>query len=185
MGHSCSLKVSVNIKLSNWNGIRRLEVNQMLLHFALVLLFEAENQLGCGCSFAIEKNFVLICCQLGGTAHLICIGNGCINQLKNELSSEVLWNLSWRLHLCCGIQCFLWWANFFCWSYGLKCKQCKGMMWNFWSWRYLNFYRKGLNPTSQSWTQIRTDSREGNAGRWETLWACQAQLSILICHSCC
>ena len=36
----------------------------------------------CGCRFVIEETFVLICRQLGGTAHLIFIGNGRINQLK-------------------------------------------------------------------------------------------------------
>ncbi len=36
----------------------------------------------CGCRFVIKETFVLICRQLGGTAHLIFIGNGRINQLK-------------------------------------------------------------------------------------------------------
>ncbi len=81
----------------------------------------------------------------------------------------------------------------FCWSYGLKCQQCKGMAWNFQCWRCLNFYRKRVAYTW--WQSILkwTDSREGLAGRYcVTLWACQAQVCclgafqvqvcILICH---
>ncbi len=90
----------------------------------------------------------------------------------------IVW-VGWRLHLRCGFQCCLCWTDLFCWSYGLKCKQCEGMAWNCWCWRYLDFYRKRLNPTSQSWTQIWIDSREGNAGKWETLWACRVQVYYL------
>ncbi len=67
----------------------------------------------------------------------------------------------------------------------LRAQQSKGMAWNFWCWRYLDIYRKRSNPTSQCWTKIRMDSRERNAGRWETLWACQVQVCILICYGCC
>ena len=72
---------------------------------------------------------------------------------------------------------------FCCWSYRLKCQQCEGMAWNCWCWRYLDFYREIVNPTWQSWTQIRTDSREENVGRWESLWACRAQGWILTRHA--
>ena len=66
---------------------------------------------------------------------------------------------SGRLHSCC---CFCWTVR---WSYGLKCQQCEGIAWNCSCWRSLNFYRMRMNPTSQSWTQISTDSCEGYAGR--------------------
>ncbi len=127
------------------------------------------------------------------------IGNGHIHWLKDGLSSvemlmlmcqrsegvACLFWVIWHLHLRYGFQCYHCWTVLVCWSHGLKCQQCEGMAWIFWCWRYLDFYRKRLNPTSQSWTQIRTDSREGNTGRWETLWACQAQVCILIRHGGC
>ncbi len=116
----------------------------------------------------------------------------CNNQLKcgrrlvvkGRCIVYIVW-VGWWLHLRCGFQCCLCWTDFCCWSYGLKWQQFEDMAWNFWCWRYLDFYCKRLNPTSQSWTQIRMDSREGNTGRWETLWACRAQVCILICHGGC
>ncbi len=40
-----------------------------------------------GKRFAVEETFVFICRQMGGTAHLVCIENGHINQLKDGMSS--------------------------------------------------------------------------------------------------
>ena len=87
--------------------------------------------------------------------------------------------VGWSLHLCCGFQCCLCWTGLCCWSYGLRCQQCKGMAWKCQCWRYLDFYRKRVNPTWQSLTQVRTDGREGNSGRWKSSWACRVQVCIL------
>ncbi len=53
--------------------------------------------------FAAEENFVFIRHQIGGAAHLVCIKNGHINQLKDGMSSVE------RLMLMCqhseGVAC--------------------------------------------------------------------------------
>ncbi len=56
--------------------------------------------------------------------------------------------------------------NFCCESNGFTCQQCKGTEWNFlcWSNRLKSCMR--MNPTIQSWTQIRTESCKGNTGRY-------------------
>ncbi len=56
--------------------------------------FGSNNQLKDEWHYAFDETSVLICGQLGGTAHLIFIENGCINQLKDELRSQVLLNIS-------------------------------------------------------------------------------------------
>ncbi len=53
-------------------------------------LLRSNNQLKDEWHYAFDETFVLIHRQLGGTAHLIFIGNGRINQLKDELRSQVL-----------------------------------------------------------------------------------------------
>jgi hypothetical protein len=52
-------------------------------------LLRSNNQLKDEWHYAFDETFVLIHHQLGGTAHLIFIGNGCINQLKDKLKSQV------------------------------------------------------------------------------------------------
>ncbi len=61
-----------------------------MLQYPLMHLLRSNNQLKDEWHYAFDEAFVLIHRQLGGTAHLIFIGNGCINQLKDELKSQVL-----------------------------------------------------------------------------------------------
>ncbi len=60
----------------------------------------------------------------------------------------------------------------------------RGMAWNCWCWRCLDFYCKRLNPTWQSTKWTDSKGKEGYAGRWKTLWPCQVQVCcwVLIRH---
>ncbi len=83
--------------------------------------------------------------------------------LMCQLSEGIacLFWVSWHLHVHSGFQCYDCWTVLVCWSYGLKCQQCKGMAWNFLCWRFLNFYHKRVNHTWQSNTNMERKVEKG------------------------
>ncbi len=79
-----------------------------------------------GKRFAVKETFVFICRQMGGAAHLFCIENGHINQLKDEISS--IESLMLMCQCSKGIACHIWVRRCLHLCYGFRCYPC----WTVW-----------------------------------------------------
>ncbi len=119
MGHFCSLKVSYGPELGNWKGIQQPCVDQSLLKFSLVLLFESDNQPKCFC-ICFNEMFVLIRHWLEGTACLAWIETTCWVQAK------ACWKIGgtcWALAKAC------WKIGGVCWAQAKACWKIDGSCW--------------------------------------------------------